>query len=1080
MSKSDRNKISKASDEIEKEIRRALLGGQTVKIAGDHSNLVGGDINVGDNAYGIVGNNNVISIRGIDEEHLAEILQTVEGRIAKDKYSRALQAYLQALTTYCDNSPYLTLYNIPSADLSKTYVPVGFLAENQADQKDVISLEEILNKDDQHHILLFGEPGSGKSSILRQIAKYAWNEPSKIGLKESCLPILLPLRVFSKLHLSLQERIRQTLESMDILEQPLPEGFFTAWAENEQVKWLFLLDGLDEVPVDERTKLLNFINELMQKNNCMVIMTSRPSGYQAGELDEKRLSKYVLQPFSPDQVKEFAENWFGEKDSHFLQSLETLRIKALYESPLLLTIAAKVYLERQKENELGSLPGQRAKLYEEFVDICLEEARLRGLSDDLGESLARDSRYGLAHLAWEMTKRSNLDSEDELAQEMTSYLQKFQNLGEDRARTLGRDFLRAMGRRSGIFMKEGKTFNWLHPTFREYLAGWHMVEKEIDLLDIDDYDSPNVYYRFVYSNWTEVTLFALGILGCRGNDVTSWVNGFYRAYGPLAGGEALAAQGKVDPVLAKKIIEELLALARRDWRGGKSVALLGSLCAQYPQAKNALVSLIYEEEIADGFVREEVIVLLRKANQVDDLLKLACDKELSLYYRKDAALALTRMPGYSNQASQACLAIIEDKQFEDSYFREKESGWDWKKIDAVKALASLPGWSDVAAMHAYHFAKNIDFEWSPRCDAIRILGRLKRKDLLLRLIKETDGFEWVRTLAVQTVLEIELLNSIDLDPSLKNMLEHKEGGSKDFVKLIKNEHADIRARFWAFLRYTPHDYPFFEVIGQAGIISHILEETPNIEPTLRDFAKGLSKNQELVIPQLIASIQNKETDLDEQRDIVHKLALANRKNDLFSLVKNEQIAPLIRMVAASGYLRDENTSEILLSFVRDEQTPAEIRSFAAQKLFFEIYLSASKSSFPDLAEILRILQNPTGNQELDNEVKKILEDLSEFISAILKVPISDAIKAEVNYVRYVEMAAYFGYLDDALKTLLSLIQNKQIDDLTLINSIAALSRIGDSRCLPDLEAVANQHQNVDLRTTASDAAGKIRQREKLP
>lgn len=1077
MKKSDRHKNVKASDEIEKEIRRAVLGGQTVQIASDHSNLVGGDITVGDNSFVVVGSDNGISI---DEGRLVELLRSVEQRIAKDKYARALQAYLQALTNYCDNSPYLTLYRIPSADLSKTYVPVGFLAENPADQKDVISLEGILNKDDQHHILLLGEPGSGKSSILRQIAKYAWNEPSKIGLKESCLPILLPLRVFSKLHLSLQERIRQTLESMQILVQSLPEDFFTVWAENEQVKWLFLLDGLDEVPADERTRLLNFINDLLSKNNCLVIMTSRPSGYQAGELDEGRISKYVVQPFSQDQVKEFAENWFGEKDSHFLQSLESLRIKALYESPLLLTIAAKVYLEHQKENELGSLPGQRAKLYEEFVEICLKEARLRGLSDDIGESLARDSRYGLAHLAWEMTKRSKLDSEDELAQEMTSYLQNFQNLGEDRARTLGRDFLLAMGRRSGIFMKEGKTFNWLHPTFREYLAGWHMVEKEIDLLDLDDYDSPNVYYRFVYSNWTEVTLFALEILGSRGNDVTSWVNGFYRAYGPLAGGKALAAQGKVDPVLSKKIIEELLALARRDWRGGESVALLGSLCAHYPQAKNALVSLIYEEEITDGYVREEAIVLLRKATQVDDLLKLACDKELDLFYRLDAALALTRMPGYSKQASQACLAIIEDKRFEDSYFREKASGWDWKKIDAVKALASLPGWSDIAAMHAYNFAKNIDFDWVPRCDAIRILGRLKRKDLLLRLIKETDGFEWVRTLAVRTVLEIELLNNTDLDPLLKNMLEHKEGGSEDSVKLIQNENADIRARFWAALKFTPYDYRYFEVFNQTNTIVQVMAKASNVEPAIRAFAIGISKIHEQVIPRLIASIHNEESDLDEQRDIVHKLALANRKNDLFSLVKNEQIAPLIRMVAASRFLRDENTSETLWNFVRDEKTPTEIRSFAAQKLLFEIYLSASKSSFPDLAEILRILQNPTGNQELDNEVKKILEDFSEFISSILKVPISDAIKAEVNYVRYVEMVAYFGYLDDALKTLLSLIQYEEIDDLTLENSIAALSRIGDTRCLPDLEAIANQHQNVDLRKAASEAAEKIRQREKLP
>lgn len=1076
MKKSDGHKLIKASEEIEKEIRRALLGGQTVQIASDHSNLVGGDITVGDNAYGIVGNNNVISIRDIDEEHLAEILQTVESQIAKDKHSRALQAYLQALTTYCDNSPYLTLYNIPSADLSKTYVPVGFLAENQADQKGVISLEGILKKDDQHHILLFGEPGSGKSSILRQIAKYAWNEPSKIGLKESCLPILLPLRVFSKLHLSLQERIRQTLESMDILEQPLPEGFFTAWAENEQVKWLFLLDGLDEVPVDERTQLLNFINELMRKNNCRVIMTSRPSGYQVDELDEKRISKYIIQPFSPDQVEEFAENWFGEKDSHFLQSLETLRIKALYESPLLLTIVAKVYLERQKENDLGSLPGQRAKLYEEFVDISLEEALLRGLSDDLGESLARDSRYGLAHLAWEMTKRSKLDSEDELAQEMTCYLQKFQNLGEDRARTLGRDFLHAMGRRSGIFIKEGKTFNWLHPTFREYLAGWYMVDKEIEQLDIDDYDSPMVNYRFLYSEWKEVTLFALEILGSRGKDVSSWVNGFFRAYGPLAGGEALSTQGKTDKALAKKIIGGLLDLARRDWRGGKSVSLLGSLCRQYPQAKDALISLIYEEDIADGLVREEVILLLGKAGLVDDLLRLACDPTLSLYFRLDAVLALTKIPGYSNQAAQACLSVIEERQSTLSASGYKY--WEALKVDAVEALASLPQQADLASYHAFLFAKNLEFDGYPRRNAIKVLGRLKRKDLLLQIINEINGFDWVRTLAVQQVLEIELLNSADLDPSLKKLLEHKQGSNENLVKLIKNENTDIRARFWAALKFTTHDYPYFEVFNQTSTIVQVMAKASNVEPAIREFANGLSQIHEKAIPQVIESVHNEKLDLRERIDMVHKLALAGREDDLFSITQNKQIPSTIRRMSASRYVREIFSFETLWKLIRDEKVPAEIRSYSAQKLFVDIYQPVSKIMFPDMSEILQVLQTPTGNKDLDEEIKEFLLGISTFLEEILRVPANYA-ATQINYPLFAEIAAYFGILENAQKSLLSLINSEHIDEPTLINTIAALSRIGDLRCLPDLEAIANQHQNLDIRTTASEAAEKIRQREKL-
>lgn len=1073
-----RNPLDEVTDEIEKEIRRARLGGQSVQIAGNNSNLIGGDVRVGNNAYAIVGNNNVVSYQGIDNDRLAEILQAVEKRITEDKHSRALQAYLKDLANYCDNLPYLMLYSIPSpASLNQTYVPLEFLLENQAGQKDVISLETILSKDNPKHILLLGEPGSGKSTVLRQIARHAWSEPAKIGLKESYLPLLLSLHIFSKLHFSLQERIKRTLESLGMLDQPLPEEFFTVWAENEQAKWLFLLDGLDEVPVDERPQLFQLIKDLVSKDNCRVVITSRLAGYQAGELDEGKFIKCVVQPFSPDQVKEFAEKWFAEKDPHFLRSLENLRMKALYESPLLLTIAAKVYLERTRENGTGSLPEQRAKLYEEFVDICLEEARRRGLADDLGDKLATGSRYGLAHLAWEMTKRPSLDSEDELVREMTSYLKKFQNLAEDHARTLGRKFLHVMGRRSGIFIMEGNTFNWLHPTFREYLAAWHMVEKESAQLDIGDYDLPKVYYRFLYPEWKEATLFAIGILATKGRDITPWVNGFYKAQGPLDGGEALSTMGNVAPELATKIIDELLSLARRDWRGGKSVALLGNLCALYPQAKDALINLVYDNDLADGFVHEEAITLLGKSGCADELLMLARDSILNPYLRKDAVMELVKMAWETEKAAQACLAVAQDENLGKSEEVIPDKFIQLIKIDVTNELRKLSGWDDEATTTLLALAKEGNNFSSNTRNIVEIFGEMGRINAIKEIAQDASLDVWERASAIKEMIRIQLLQMDHLNPSLRDLMLHEQRKLEDFAKLVQDESADLQARFWAILKFSHgDDHSFFSIVDQSIFVAQSLADKSEIDSSIRTIARELVPIYKQVVPLAMEFISNEEEDLDQRLNKTISLAQSGLVNEIWQIIQNRQIAPAIRARAAGELVGSDPSLDTLWKYARSKETVAEVRMMAVVKLFNDIW-DLTPEHWRQIAELLSLSKSMLDNAEVEQSLADYIKELPD--NAIKFIKFANNKNFDMTErIQYAEMTAHFGYLDDSLQILLSFIHNEEIDGQALGQVIAALGRIGDLRCLPDLETIANQHQNNDLCKAASEAAEKIRRREK--
>jgi HEAT repeat protein len=1078
------------SKDYQSKIRRALLGGQKVQIASEDSILVGGNIHASEGSNIVIGNNNTINYSDVDAKQIIEFLRAEEQRIANDVYARALQGYLKDLNNYCDHLPYLGLYD-PSVSLNKSYVPIKFAKGKQDKKNDAIFIEEVL-QEKTPHVLILGEPGAGKSTILRQIAKYAWNEPEKIGLQEPYLPVLLPLRIFSTLHGSLHERIRLTLEKMDMLEKPFPDGFFTAWSENEQTKWLLLLDGLDEVATEERKYLIASLNDLVLKNSAVrAIITSRPSGYSDGELGHEQIAKYKALPFSAEQVQDFASNWFGEQAAGFIRALEKLNITALYETPLLLTIAARIYVERSQTNQASSLPERRADLYAEFVRIMLDEANSRGLSSEIEKGLAENSIYILAYLAWKMQNGFLHRSEEYLTREAAEYLKQSLNIGSDRAETLGRGFVLAIGRYGGIILKEGKIYNWLHPTFGEYLAAWYMVKKRVSIFDVfgvRNYDLQD-YYR------DEVILFATEILASQGKDITPWVNGLYKSRGTMGGGKALASLGKVETDLSNKIINELFLLARRDSREGSPIALLGKLCAHYPKASEALISLVYERDLMDEFVRYEAIALLGKAGDADKLLRLARDVQLYRYCREDAVMALVKIPNETDKAAQACLAIAQDKNFGMQNVDGRDVGSEQAiKVKVTQALGKLPGWDEVAASLLFDFVvKDENFYLYPCEKSIKTLGDMEKYEKLKAMVQNNNLYFKLRMKAMTEILNMELRRAGD------SLLPFGDNGREEWlINLVRNDKENLRKRFWAALEtihyedYYGRDYLheiFFQVIKQSIIVAQALANSPETELFMREFASEMAKGWSNAIPELLKLIYDDANDVDERMRLVRLLALSEQMDDIFELSKNKQIDPRIRLGAAHLFLKDfpytymliwhlclenyEDPSQTSLSLwdvVYNMDNPIEVRLAAAQMLLVTTKIS-------DLPELLEILQTPTDNPYLEEEIKKHLEEVSEYNLSILESA-SDFIVTQAGRVLLAEFVAHLGYVDAALKSLLLQSENEKLDGAIREQAIQMMGRIGDSRCLPDLEIIASQNQNEDLRKAASEAAEKIRGREK--
>lgn len=482
-------------------------------------------------------------------EALSSLIETFAG--ATDPYDYALQDYLRALSIFSSNTPYLALDEILSGAkraLHDVYVPLHVrLSSARADNpgtgeegegkasavkdsetstaqdalpskvsvkegapRPVETLADMLrsigNRARPTHILLQGTAGTGKSTALRHIAEYAWWQPQVLGLSKPHLPIVVRLQpVADAGGASLEERLLNGIRrAADLpLERTPPEGFFREWSKRENAPWLLLLDGLDEVAAEDRGGILRWVNDLllMLEGQHSVVLTSRPANDDQYEEFSRRFTIYDVLPFDEDQRADLARRWVPDTAEDFLAKVDRISSGDLFReplemTPLLLTIAAAVYRKN------GDLPESgQVELYSRFIDILFEEARHKGLGDELGPGVFDVASSGLEKLALTMTERPTENTLGALSQVGAAFLEAELGWRGARVERRGRQFVEVMGRRSGVLYREGDSFQWVHPTLREYLAA-RALDRQI-MVSGNDY-SAVVGEWLVNENWYQV------------------------------------------------------------------------------------------------------------------------------------------------------------------------------------------------------------------------------------------------------------------------------------------------------------------------------------------------------------------------------------------------------------------------------------------------------------------------------------------------------------------------------------------------------------------------------------------------
>ncbi|HEY4006159.1 MAG TPA: NACHT domain-containing protein [Pseudonocardia sp.] len=396
---------------------------------------------------------------------------------------------------------------------------------------------EVLTDSKQRLVVVLGDPGAGKSSLLRYIALALASDqaPPEWPAVIEYLPVLVELRAYASPTWRTGRWADGTL--LDFLDQMhaqqglgLPREVLAGYLRGGG-RAVVMFDGLDELfdraQRDETVqRIVAFSRQFPQ---ARVIVTSRVVGYRRGALDAAGFSLHTLQDLDTEQVDEFVTRWYtiacrgdtAEATARTTRLLAAIARSAsardLAGNPMLLTILAVIGRRRE-------LPKERHRVYHHAVEVLTQHWDLNRAVRDTRVEMAyideEDKREMLRRIARRMQEgrdgiAGNHIHRDELLAEFRGYLQQRYQQPADQAKIVAKAILEQFRYRNFILSRFGPgIYGFVHRAFLEYCCADEIVYrfKETKELGTEQLVTEVFGEHATDPAWQEVLLLLAGMI----------------------------------------------------------------------------------------------------------------------------------------------------------------------------------------------------------------------------------------------------------------------------------------------------------------------------------------------------------------------------------------------------------------------------------------------------------------------------------------------------------------------------------------------------------------------------------------
>ncbi|MEU2725416.1 NACHT N-terminal Helical domain 1-containing protein [Streptomyces smyrnaeus] len=332
-------------------------------------------------------------------------------------------------------------------------------------------------------VLLRGVAGSGKTTLVQWLAVTTARQSELTGRLAHLIgrvPFVLPLRTLTRSSAALPP----PADFLAAVSCPLAGAQPGGWADRVLAagRGVLLIDGVDEVPEQERTRTHGWLRDLLLAYpDNLVLVTSRPSAVQENWLAGDDFTELTLAPMRPADVELFVARWHAaaEADEEMAASLRTAvrtrpDLSLLATNPLMCGLICALHRERH-----GFLPRGRKALYDAALSMLLERRDRERAVFATGEGVELDEESQvelLQKLAYWLIRngRSEMSQSDavELVERM---LPAMPYVAEQGSAT---DVFRFLLVRSGLLREPGHgAVDFVHRTFQDYLGAKAAVEE---------------------------------------------------------------------------------------------------------------------------------------------------------------------------------------------------------------------------------------------------------------------------------------------------------------------------------------------------------------------------------------------------------------------------------------------------------------------------------------------------------------------------------------------------------------------------------------------------------------------------